>query len=75
VQVPGASSPKIRALAKEADSALTFGSLAGRDYRLEYKTDLDQSDWTDLGISIAATNNPSTLIDQMPLIQRDFIEC
>jgi hypothetical protein len=40
--------------------ALTWSALAGRSYQLQYITDLSQTNWTDFGDRIVATNDSAS---------------
>ena len=42
---------------------LTWSSLAGLSYQVQYKTDLNQTTWTNLGAPIAATGPTATTSD------------
>ncbi len=67
VSVPLAASPKIRTITKSASaSALTFGTIPDRGYQAQFKTDLEQGDWNDLGIPVTASSALTTVSDLDP---------
>ncbi len=59
--------PEILSVVKtNADVALTCSSVSGGNYQLQYKTNLLQSSWSNLGIQIAATNSTIMVTDTAP---------
>jgi len=57
IVVPGADSPRIvAAVASDADFTLTLLALRTRSYQLQFTDDVTQTNWTDLGDFITATN-------------------
>ena len=50
------------ALAGTDGFQLAWNSLAGLSYQVQYKSDLAQPDWLDLG-TVAATTNVTVLVD------------
>jgi uncharacterized repeat protein (TIGR03803 family) len=51
----------------EADGtiALTWSALAGQTYQLQFKTNLNQMSWNNLGSAITATNSTVTALDSI----------
>jgi len=45
--------------------ALTWSTLPGQRYRLQYKPTLDATNWTDLGSSVIPTSNTVTALDNL----------
>jgi len=45
--------------------ALTWSALAGQTYQLQFKTNLNQMNWNNLGSVIAATNSTATALDSI----------
>ena len=43
--------------------ALTWNALLGRAYQVQVKSDLTQTNWTNLGNRITATNTAMTAVD------------
>ena len=59
----------------EADGmiALTWSALAGQTYQLQFKTNLTQMSWNNLGSVITATNSTATALDAIgPDLQRFY---
>ena len=53
--------------------AFTWTALAGHTYQVQFLTDLTQTNWTDLGNPIAATNNTASASDVIgPYAQRFY---
>ena len=42
---------------------VTWSTVPGLSYQVQYTTNLSQTDWTDLGSPIAATNSTTTAFD------------
>jgi hypothetical protein len=64
VSVTPVSKPIFQATVKTANSfKLTWGTTTGLTYQVQYKTNLAQADWLDLGNAIVATNNTWTVFD------------
>jgi uncharacterized repeat protein (TIGR03803 family) len=64
LNVPSSDSPRIRTVAKSANTmALTWGALPGRSYQVQFRTDLSQTNWNDLGSPVTATNTLATSSD------------
>jgi len=52
---------------------LTFSSVPGRTYQMQFKTDLSQNGWKDLGSTFSATNITMTVSDSIhPDAQRFY---
>jgi uncharacterized repeat protein (TIGR03803 family) len=45
--------------------ALTWSALAGQTYQLQFKTNLNQMSWNNLGSIITATNSTATALDSI----------
>jgi DNA-binding beta-propeller fold protein YncE len=45
------------------DATVSWSAIAGRTYQLQYKTDLNQTNWNISGSAITATNYPVTVPD------------
>jgi uncharacterized repeat protein (TIGR02543 family) len=43
--------------------AFTWSTVSGRSYQVQYTTNLTQTNWTDLGSPITATNSTTTAVD------------
>ena len=59
--------PPVLRLVTQSGSTLmlTWSALASRVYQVQFKTNLTQSTWTDLGSTIPATNTIATTSDAM----------
>jgi len=44
---------------------LTWSALAGQTYQLQFKTNLNQTSWNNLGSVIIATNSTATALDSI----------
>jgi uncharacterized repeat protein (TIGR03803 family) len=44
---------------------LRFSTVTGQVYQVQYKSDINQSGWSNLGLSIPCTNSSSTVYDPM----------
>jgi hypothetical protein len=44
---------------------LTWSALAGQTYQLQFKTNLNQMSWNNLGSIITATNSTATALDSI----------
>jgi hypothetical protein len=51
---------------------LTWNAVAGQPYQLQYKTNLSQGDWTNLGAIITATNKTMSVSDFSPIDPQRF---
>ena len=66
LSVPSAAAPRLRSPAISGSSlSLSWSAIPGRSYQVQYKTNLDSSDWTNLGTNIAATNSISLGADSI----------
>ncbi|MEY2427237.1 MAG: hypothetical protein QOJ40_122 [Verrucomicrobiota bacterium] len=64
LHVPFSDSPKIRTATKSGTKmVLTWGALPGCTYEVQFKTNFNQTLWSDLGNSISATNTLATSCD------------
>jgi uncharacterized repeat protein (TIGR03803 family) len=65
LSIPSAAAPLMRAPILSSDGLqLSWTSLPGRSYQLQFKSTLDQSAWSDSGGSITSTGTVATAIDQ-----------
>jgi hypothetical protein len=66
--------PQITEIVQEAGRVrLTFTSVVGRSYRLQYKAHLDDERWTDLDSQVTADGSTATLEDAIgPATQRFY---
>jgi uncharacterized repeat protein (TIGR03803 family) len=56
--------PRFQSATKaEGTIALTWSALAGQTYQLQFKTNLNQMSWNNLGSVITATNSTATALD------------
>jgi hypothetical protein len=46
-----------------SDVELTWSAVIGRTYRVQYKADLTDPDWTDLSPDVSASGNTASLTD------------
>jgi len=55
----------VQATMAKSNSAFTvnWSALMGRAYRLQFKTDLNQIDWSNLILRVTATNTTMTAVD------------
>ena len=61
---PVPAAPRVQAVVRAPASInFTFAVTAGENYQVQYKTDLAQPEWTDLGSPIAADTNTLTFTD------------
>jgi hypothetical protein len=44
---------------------LSWTAIPGRTYRVQYKTDLNENNWSELGDNIIATGNTASKTDAM----------
>lgn len=66
VSVLAVPTPTLQAVSLTNNSvAFTWNTLPGLVYQPQYKTDLTQITWTNLGNSLTATNNTITLLDAL----------
>ncbi len=65
VTVPGAATPPAFEAVTKTNGMFGFswGAVTGRVYQLQYKTNLIQTNWIDLGGSIMATNATMSAVD------------
>jgi uncharacterized repeat protein (TIGR03803 family) len=61
--VPGVEAPKLQVVANSGAPILNWIPLAGRTYQVQYKTNLNQAAWNNLGGTIIATNRIATISD------------
>ena len=62
--VLSAASPRIHMAIKRTNTmTLTWGALAERVYRVQYKKELTQVEWSDLGSPVTATKATATATD------------
>jgi hypothetical protein len=54
--------PRIRTISRQGGFAVTFDSVSGRSYTLQYKARLSDVNWTD-GATVSATGATATLTD------------
>jgi hypothetical protein len=52
--------------------SLTFGTIPGKTYRVEFKNDLNAPTWTPLGGNILANSNSLTVMDNMGSLPQRF---
>jgi uncharacterized repeat protein (TIGR03803 family) len=53
--------------------ALTWSAVPGEMYQIQFRTNLNQPDWLDLGNAVTATNSTATLLDSVgPDLQRFY---
>jgi len=45
--------------------SLSFGSLSGQNYQMQYTDDLSNWDWTSLGSPVPGTGSTLTILDDM----------
>ena len=58
--------PVFQSVAKVGGTiALTWSALAGQTYQLQFKTNLNQTSWNNLGSVITATNSTATALDSI----------
>lgn len=53
-------------IATNGDATLTWSAVSGGDYQLQYKTNLTQAGWVNLGFAITATNSTVIASDVVP---------
>ncbi len=64
LSVPAAAAPKLRTPQVSGNAlGLSWSAIAGRDYKVQYRTQLDSGDWTDLGTNVTATNGIAQAVD------------
>jgi hypothetical protein len=61
-----------RFLVRPGQVVLTFDTLAGRRYRVQYKTHLREDNWTDLGVDQTATANSLSVTNDVGGITARF---
>jgi uncharacterized repeat protein (TIGR03803 family) len=63
--VPSAVTPRLRPPIKAGPNVdLTWSAIAGRTYAVQYRTNLTQDDWRNLGISVTAADRLAGASDQ-----------
>jgi hypothetical protein len=73
VRVTSVPSPAVQVSAMVSGSILlAWTALPGLRYQVQYRTDISQTDWTNLGTVITATRNPMTLTDSIGSDPRRF---
>ena len=61
---PVVQAPVFQSVGQTADTiTFTWTTAPGRSYQVQYTTDLAQTNWTDLGSPITATNSTTTAFD------------
>ena len=64
LHIPSAMAPKLRPPVQSGNGlSLSWSSISGRAYQVQYKSNLHQPDWADLGSSVAATNRTASASD------------
>jgi subtilase family serine protease len=66
--------PKIGQISVATNNAasFSFSATAGIQYRVEYKNDLDDAQWTALGANIVASSNTVPVLDDLSAAPRRF---
>lgn len=68
-----APAPQITNIQRTGNTVtLTWSSVAGRTYRVDYKTDFNAPSWTALGSAVTATGASTTAIDPNAIGQRFY---
>lgn len=65
--IPNPPAPVIEAVtATNGDTVLAWSAVAGGDYQMQYKTNLAQTNWSNLGLAVTATNSTVFASDVAP---------
>ncbi len=68
-----ATPPEITSITRSGNTVtLVWSSVAGRTYRVDYKNDFNEANWTQLGNLIPATGSSTTAIDSNATGQRFY---
>jgi len=68
-----ASPPAFQSITRNGSTiAFTWSAVAGRAYQVQFKTNLTQSTWTDLGSAILGTNTTATASDSIGTNRQRF---
>jgi hypothetical protein len=60
--------------ANEGAAAITWSSIAGRTYRVQYKNNLTDANWTDLSPDVTATGVTASKTDNVGTQPRRFYQ-
>jgi len=68
-----APAPAVQSVARSGNSLfITWSTVAGDNYQVQYKSDLNQPSWQNLGAAFTAANGATTTLDAMTNSQRFY---